>query len=158
MEEHMCPMINKSITNDDGKTITTNDGRTKPTDDCKAMTANDCGTITIDVGKRTPTDEGQNTIMKDQLNELRNTWLMIFAVTNTIWLALIFTLANKGQLFSVLGSNPAVKQAHQFCAKLRAAEHVDGKVEGGVEVADQNGNIVKELNVLGIVIGHVRIN
>ncbi|XP_052223022.1 uncharacterized protein LOC127838919 [Dreissena polymorpha] len=62
--------------------------------------------MTTDVGKTTPTDEGHNT-MKDQLNELRNTWLMIFAVSNTIWLALIFTLANKGQLFSVFGSNPA---------------------------------------------------
>ncbi|KAH3896835.1 hypothetical protein DPMN_021017 [Dreissena polymorpha] len=37
------------------------------------------------------------------------------------------------------------KQAPHLCAELRAAEYVDGKIEGVLEVADQNGNIVKEL-------------
>ncbi|KAH3691559.1 hypothetical protein DPMN_190802 [Dreissena polymorpha] len=41
------------------------------------------------------------------------------------------------------------KQTPQLRAEPRAAEHVDGKVEGGVQEADQNGNIGKEINVLG---------
>ncbi|KAH3898329.1 hypothetical protein DPMN_022557 [Dreissena polymorpha] len=49
------------------------------------------------------------------------------------------------------------KQAPQFSAEFRAAEHVDGKVEGGVEGADQGGNIVKELQVLGVIPGRVKI-
>lgn len=44
--------------------------------------------------------------LKVKLVELRNSWLMVFAVSNTLWLILIFTLANKGNVLSVFGSNP----------------------------------------------------
>ncbi|XP_045184960.2 uncharacterized protein LOC123542969 isoform X2 [Mercenaria mercenaria] len=44
--------------------------------------------------------------LKAKLGDLRNAWLMIFAVSNTLWLILIYTLADKGQILSVFGSNP----------------------------------------------------
>ncbi|XP_052786209.1 LOW QUALITY PROTEIN: uncharacterized protein LOC128221647 [Mya arenaria] len=44
--------------------------------------------------------------LKVKLGDLRNAWLMVFAVSNTLWMVLIFTLANQGQLLSVAGSNP----------------------------------------------------
>lgn len=44
--------------------------------------------------------------LKVKLGDLRNAWLMIFAVSNTLWLILIYTLANKGDILSVFGSNP----------------------------------------------------
>ncbi|KAH3896804.1 hypothetical protein DPMN_020990 [Dreissena polymorpha] len=50
------------------------------------------------------------------------------------------------------------KQARQLCAEPGAAEHVDDKVEGVVEVAVQNGNTEKEIKIHGIVQGRVRIN
>ena len=42
----------------------------------------------------------------DKLGDLRNAWLMIFAVSNTLWLILIETLASKGELLATYGSNP----------------------------------------------------
>ncbi|XP_052786292.1 chitin synthase chs-1-like [Mya arenaria] len=45
--------------------------------------------------------------LKEKLGDLRNAWLMVFAVSNALWMVLIFTLANQGQLLSVAGSNPA---------------------------------------------------
>lgn len=44
--------------------------------------------------------------LKAKLGGLRNAWLMIFAVANTLWMILIYTLADKGKILSVFGSNP----------------------------------------------------
>jgi len=44
-----------------------------------------------------------------KLGELRNSWLMVFAVSNTLWMVLIYTLADQGKLLSVFGSNPVGK-------------------------------------------------
>lgn len=44
--------------------------------------------------------------LKRNLGDLRNKWLMIFAISNTLWLVLISTLADKGKLLAVFGSNP----------------------------------------------------
>lgn len=44
--------------------------------------------------------------LKERLGDLRNSWLMIFAVSNTLWLILIYTLSDKGQILHVFGSNP----------------------------------------------------
>ena len=41
-----------------------------------------------------------------KLGDLRNAWLMVFAITNALWMVLIYTLANQGKLLSVAGSNP----------------------------------------------------
>lgn len=43
--------------------------------------------------------------LKQKLGDLRNQWLMVFAVSNTLWLILISTLANQGKLLNVFGSN-----------------------------------------------------
>ncbi|XP_046329399.2 uncharacterized protein LOC124113182 isoform X2 [Haliotis rufescens] len=43
--------------------------------------------------------------LKARLSDLRNSWLMIVAVSNSLWLILITTLASKGNL-TVLGANP----------------------------------------------------
>ncbi|XP_041356161.1 uncharacterized protein LOC121373551 [Gigantopelta aegis] len=43
--------------------------------------------------------------LKVKLCGLRNSWLLIFAVCNTLWLILITTLASKGNL-TILGANP----------------------------------------------------
>ncbi|KAL5019917.1 hypothetical protein ScPMuIL_002809 [Solemya velum] len=43
--------------------------------------------------------------LKGKLASLRNSWLMILAVSNTLWLILIVTLADKAEL-TVIGSNP----------------------------------------------------
>lgn len=47
-----------------------------------------------------------NILIAAKLGDLRNAWLMIFAVSNTLWLILIYTLADKGKILSVFGSNP----------------------------------------------------
>ena len=47
--------------------------------------------------------------LSDKLVELRNNWLIVMAVTNTLWLILISTLASKGDL-TVLGANAIGKQ------------------------------------------------
>ncbi|XP_052786371.1 uncharacterized protein LOC128221808 [Mya arenaria] len=44
--------------------------------------------------------------LKAKLGDLRNAWLMVFAVSNALWMVLIYTLANQGELLSVAGSNP----------------------------------------------------
>ncbi|KAH3782572.1 hypothetical protein DPMN_160489 [Dreissena polymorpha] len=49
---------------------------------------------------------GEQEDLKGKLRVLRNKWLMIFTVSNTIWLVLIATLAKKGHLLSVFGSDP----------------------------------------------------
>ncbi|KAH3739754.1 hypothetical protein DPMN_046441 [Dreissena polymorpha] len=49
------------------------------------------------------------------------------------------------------------KQAFQLCADLRAAEHVDGEVEGGVEVGNQLNNVVQEQKEMLVVRGCDRI-
>ena len=41
----------------------------------------------------------------EKLGDLRNQWLMVFAISNTLWLILISTLANQGKLLNVFGSN-----------------------------------------------------
>ncbi|XP_067653543.1 chitin synthase chs-2-like isoform X2 [Haliotis asinina] len=43
--------------------------------------------------------------LKARLSDLRNSWLMILAVSNSLWLILITTLASKGNL-TILGANP----------------------------------------------------
>ncbi|KAK6184985.1 hypothetical protein SNE40_007319 [Patella caerulea] len=43
--------------------------------------------------------------LKDALNNLRSLWLMVLAVTNTLWLILISTMASKIDLV-VVGANP----------------------------------------------------
>lgn len=47
-----------------------------------------------------------------KLGDLRNNWLLIFAVSNTLWLTLIYTLAEKGEILSVFGSNPIGKNTY----------------------------------------------
>ncbi|XP_053401652.1 uncharacterized protein LOC123559053 [Mercenaria mercenaria] len=49
---------------------------------------------------------GSENTLKEKLSELRNTWLVIFALSNILWLILIFTLAAQGHLLSVFGGNP----------------------------------------------------
>ncbi|XP_053386788.1 uncharacterized protein LOC123541764 isoform X2 [Mercenaria mercenaria] len=49
---------------------------------------------------------GSENTLKEKLSELRNTWLVIFALSNILWLILIFTLAEEGHLLSVFGGNP----------------------------------------------------
>ncbi|XP_053386950.1 uncharacterized protein LOC123542823 [Mercenaria mercenaria] len=44
--------------------------------------------------------------LKVKLRELRNKWLVVFAMINVLWLILISTLADKGKLLGVFGSNP----------------------------------------------------
>ncbi|KAL4216723.1 hypothetical protein ACF0H5_024446 [Mactra antiquata] len=44
--------------------------------------------------------------LKDKLGGLRNSWLMIFAISNALWMILIFTLADQGKILAVFGSNP----------------------------------------------------
>lgn len=43
--------------------------------------------------------------ISEKLGDLRNQWLMVFAISNALWLILISTLANQGQLLNVFGSN-----------------------------------------------------
>ncbi|XP_046547945.1 LOW QUALITY PROTEIN: uncharacterized protein LOC124257841 [Haliotis rubra] len=43
--------------------------------------------------------------LKARLSDLRNSWLMILAVSNSLWIILITTLASKGNL-TILGANP----------------------------------------------------
>ncbi|XP_066293420.1 uncharacterized protein [Branchiostoma lanceolatum] len=47
----------------------------------------------------------QNVGLKEQLEELRNSWLIILAVSNALWLTLILTLAQQANL-QLLGTNP----------------------------------------------------
>ncbi|XP_053388115.1 uncharacterized protein LOC123541765 isoform X2 [Mercenaria mercenaria] len=49
---------------------------------------------------------GSENTLKERLSKLRNTWLVIFALSNILWLILISTLAAEGHLLSVFGSNP----------------------------------------------------
>ncbi|XP_052242760.1 chitin synthase chs-2-like isoform X5 [Dreissena polymorpha] len=44
--------------------------------------------------------------LKRDLGELRNKWIVILAVFNTLWMVLIYTLADQGKLLSVASSNP----------------------------------------------------
>ncbi|XP_060607022.1 chitin synthase chs-1-like [Ruditapes philippinarum] len=44
--------------------------------------------------------------LKVKLKDLRDTWLIVFAMINVLWLILIATLADKGKLLGVFGSNP----------------------------------------------------
>ncbi|XP_053388649.1 uncharacterized protein LOC128551762 [Mercenaria mercenaria] len=44
--------------------------------------------------------------LKVKLRHLRNRWLAIFAMINILWLILISSLADKGKLLGVFGSNP----------------------------------------------------
>ncbi|CAH1243309.1 RS1 [Branchiostoma lanceolatum] len=64
--------------------------------------------------------------LKQALVDLRNGWLMVFAVANAIWLTLILVLTSQSEL-AILGSNPiglatalcfGVIQAVQFLAML----------------------------------------
>ncbi|XP_052242756.1 uncharacterized protein LOC127852809 isoform X2 [Dreissena polymorpha] len=44
--------------------------------------------------------------LKRDLRELRNKWIFILAVFNTLWMVLIYTLSDQGKLLSVASSNP----------------------------------------------------
>ncbi|KAH3846562.1 hypothetical protein DPMN_088864 [Dreissena polymorpha] len=85
-------------------------------------------------------------------------------LTITVFVGILLLTALRFRLHRPLASKQdgalfflTAKQAPQLCAEPRAAEHVDGKVEGGVEVAEQNGNIAKEQKVLQLVNGRVKI-
>ncbi|XP_060580172.1 chitin synthase chs-2-like isoform X1 [Ruditapes philippinarum] len=44
--------------------------------------------------------------LKVKLKDSRDMWLLVFAMINVLWLILISTLADKGKLLGVFGSNP----------------------------------------------------
>ncbi|XP_052809563.1 chitin synthase-like [Mya arenaria] len=44
--------------------------------------------------------------IQGNLVSLRNTWLLLFSISNSLWMILIITMANNAQLLKVVGSNP----------------------------------------------------
>ena len=63
-------------------------------------------------------------IFSEKLGDLRNQWLMVFAVSNTLWLILISTLANQGKLLNVFGSNVMGMSCHCMQNKTSTSMNV----------------------------------
>ncbi|XP_053387364.1 uncharacterized protein LOC123542998 [Mercenaria mercenaria] len=49
---------------------------------------------------------GSDKVLKEKLCALRNTWFIVFVLSNILWLILITTLSEEGNLLGVFGSNP----------------------------------------------------
>ncbi|WAR09210.1 CHS-like protein [Mya arenaria] len=62
----------------------------------------------VKIQDRIKPEENRDTdnMLKGKLVDLRNTWLLLFGISNTLWMILIFTMANNAELLKVVGSNP----------------------------------------------------